>query len=619
MSKKEIKRPNSANSFLLFVGLLLCLFAIPNTKAQSQSVPYEGVPGWEETKDERMKWFREARFGMFIHWGLYSAAGGAWKGEVYPQDYAEWIQTWAQIPSKEYAEVLKPQFTVEDFDANEWAALAKEAGMKYVIITSRHHDGFSIFNSQQPFSLDNPVTGGTNISPKGRDLYGELIEAFQAQGLKTGAYYSLLDWQHPDSDEGFQFNPKPESYEPDHEAYKAYLYQQIEELATNYKALDVLWPDFSSPDKEGETWGTQRILTDLLKWNPHIIVNNRFWNGLENKNGDIGTPEKYIPPTGLPGMDWEVSHTMNESYGYSDHDENWKSYDRMMRLFIETVSKGGNFLLNVGPDAKGRIPVQAVELLQKIGTWMSENSESIYGTTASPFSNTNWGYTTRKGEKLYLHLFDWPSSGIITLPLKNNIKKAYPLAGQNQELRINEKETEKEIHLSQKTTTVEGPEVIVVEIEGEPEVTESFIGAQNDGSLVLKADNAKFSEGSTLQQIGASHTNPNRPNAIGNWKNTDEVAYWQVKFPKPETYTLYLEYLPHPDKSGEVEIQVGNQILIQELEATDKPQKDFVKIEVGQLEVTQRDLGDADFKVTLKAKTIDGNELPEISSVQITP
>src|SRR5699024_10320069 len=136
--------------------------------AQEESEPYEGVSLWEETKDERMAWFREARFGMFVHWGLYSAAGGSWDGKVYPQDYAEWIQTWAKIPSKEYAEVLKPQFTAAKFDAEEWAALAKEAGMKYLIVTSRHHDGFSIFNSKQSYSLDNPITGGTNISPEGR-------------------------------------------------------------------------------------------------------------------------------------------------------------------------------------------------------------------------------------------------------------------------------------------------------------------------------------------------------------------------------------------------------------------------------------------------------------------
>ena len=141
-----------------------------------------------------MEWFREARFGLFIHWGLYSAAAGSWDGKQYPQHYAEWIQAWAKVPSKSYAEVLKPKFTAAKFNADEWASLADEAGMKYMIITYRHHEGFSIFNSQEPFALKNNVTGGTNISPKGRDLYGEIITAFHKKGLKAGAYYSLLDW-----------------------------------------------------------------------------------------------------------------------------------------------------------------------------------------------------------------------------------------------------------------------------------------------------------------------------------------------------------------------------------------------------------------------------------------
>ncbi|HCU46357.1 MAG TPA: hypothetical protein DF610_17345, partial [Sphingobacterium sp.] len=197
---------------------LLGLLSTAVLSTNAQSVPYEGVSGWEETKDSRMEWFREARFGLFIHWGLYSAAGGSWDGKQYPQHYAEWIQAWAKVPSKTYAEVLKPKFTASKFDANAWASLAKEAGMKYVIITSRHHEGFSIFNSQQPYSLKNDITGGTNISPKGRDLYGEVVKAFRAKGLKAGAYYSLLDWQHPDSYEGISYlNPNPTGYKPNHE------------------------------------------------------------------------------------------------------------------------------------------------------------------------------------------------------------------------------------------------------------------------------------------------------------------------------------------------------------------------------------------------------------------
>lgn len=604
-------------SFYLLV--IIAMFSVNSLTAQEESEPYEGVSLWEETKDERMAWFREARFGMFVHWGLYSAAGGSWDGKVYPQDYAEWIQTWAKIPSKEYAEVLKPQFTAAKFDAKEWAALAKEAGMRYLIVTSRHHDGFSIFNSKQSYSLDNPITGGTNISPEGRDLYGELIDAFQEEGLKTGAYYSLLDWQHPDSYEGFQLNENTEDYQPDHDVYREYIYQQIKELATNYAAFDVLWVDFSSKEKQGETWGTKRILEDLIQWRPEIIVNNRFWDNLENKNGDIGTPEKYIPPTGLPDMDWEVSHTMNESYGYSEHDDNWKSFDQIMHLFVETVSKGGNFLLNVGPDGEGAIPDEAADILQKIGNWMKINQLSIYGTTASPFSNLDWGYSTQKEGKIFLHIFDRPSSGLISLPLENTIKNAAPLYDPNQELEVTTAGEYQRIKLPENRPPVEGPEVVVIEIDGKPEVLKSQIEVKNDGSIALTADNAEFSEESRLKLIGASHNNPNRPNAIGGWSDPDERVYWEVKFPKPGTYKVNISYLPHSKKSGEVALSIGDHQVTAQLKKSASDRKDFKEVSVGEIEITQQDLGDSEFQIILKALNIENPELPEISSVRLIP
>ncbi|MEN5088832.1 alpha-L-fucosidase [Sphingobacterium faecium] len=597
--------------------LSLLSTAVLSATAQSSSVPYEGVSGWKETKDSRMEWFREARFGLFIHWGLYSAAGGSWDGKQYPQHYAEWIQAWAKVPSKTYAEVLKPKFTASKFDATAWASLAKEAGMKYVIITSRHHEGFSIFNSQQPYSLKNDITEGTNISPKGRDLYGEVVKAFRAKGLKAGAYYSLLDWQHPDSYEGLSYlNPNPTGYKPNHEVYKDYLYGQVKELANNYGGLDVLWLDFSSKNREGESWGTKRILTDLIKWQPQIIVNNRFWDGLENKNGDIGTPEKYIPPTGLPGMDWEVSHTMNESYGYSAHDQNWKSFDKTMRLFIETVSKGGNFLLNVGPDGEGVIPEKAVELLQDIGQWMKVNSEAIYGTTASPFQGLDWGYCTQKGKKLYFHVFDIPQNGAIEVPLSSAISKAYVIGNSKKSLKITKTSAGKTIQLP---TNFKGqmPLVIVAEINGLPEVIRQQIRTQKDGRIVLTANNAKLIGAGGIKLIGATTHNPNRPNAIGDWSNKGDQVIWDIKIQRPGTYKVIVNYLPNEQKSGTISLSFGNNKLSYQL--NDAKGNQFVDMEIGTFEISQQSLGDTALKVELKALEIKGNMLPEISSISLIP
>ncbi len=595
------------------LGMLLCV--TEGAFSQTATEPYEGVPGWQESREKRMAWFKEARFGLFIHWGLYSAAGGSFEGKKYPQHYAEWIQTWGKIPSKQYAAVLKPKFTLRSFEPKAWARLAKKAGMKYMVLTSRHHEGFSLFNSQQPYALKNEVTGTANLSPAGRDLYREIMQAFRQEGLKVGAYYSLLDWQHPDSYEAFQLNPNMDNHQPDHNRYKDYLYGQIKELAQNYGTLDILWPDFSSKKYHGESWGTKRILTDLIKWQPDIIINNRFWEGLENKNGDIGTPEKYIPPTGLPGMYWEVSHTMNESYGYSAHDQNWKSFPKIMQLFVETVSKGGNFLLNVGPDGDGAIPEPAVRILERIGEWMQVNKEAIYGTSASPFQSLDWGYCTQKEDRLYLHVFNRPASGKIELPIKNKITAAYVLAQPKNKLKFT-------LNSGRPTLPVEafdiekGPQVIVVEIQGKPLVEESLTQTQADGRIIMNANNAKLQAGKGLKIIGAHTHDPNRPNAIGQWKNPDDRVYWDIKIQKPGQYRVLISYLPDTKKQGKVTLQVlGQQLPF--IFATEG--NGFKEVELGRVEVSQQVIGEPSTRVTLIASAIEGESLPEIATVSLVP
>ncbi|WP_316793648.1 alpha-L-fucosidase [Pedobacter frigoris] len=596
---------------LLFI---LMLSMVSRTFAQEPQ-PYEGVPGWAETKDQRLKWFREARFGLFIHWGLYSAAGGSWNGKVYPQHYAEWIQTWASVPSKEYSETLKPKFTAAKFKPEEWASLAKEAGMKYMVITSRHHEGFTIFNSKTPYSLNNPLTGGTNISPKGRDLYGETVAAFKKAGLKTGAYYSLIDWQHPDSYTTFKINPRAEGSKPNYEAYKNYLYDQVKELANNYGKMDVLWLDYSSKNLQGESWGTKRILTDLVKWQPGIIVNNRFWDGLENKNGDIGTPEKYVPPAGLPGMDWEVNHTMNESYGYSNHDQNWKSYDKMMNLFLETVSKGGNLLLNIGPDGEGQIPAPAVKILKEIGAWMKVNSEAIYGTTASPFQSTDWGYCTQKPGKLYLEVFNTPANGTLEVPLSSAITKAYILGAKGKMLLVKTTANGKTIQLP---ADFSGPKpmVVVAEIKGAPAVFADKVNSLKDGSIVLTANNAKLNGTGGIKLKGASTHDPNRPNTIAFWTAKSDYAFWDLKIQKPGKYKVLVNYAAATNAAGTFTLNLENNTLNCVIEAGNEG---FKEIEAGVIEISQQALGTASLRLELKASQVTGKSMPEISRITLKP
>ncbi len=385
---------------------------------------------WAADRDERMKWFREARFGMFVHFGLYSGAGGTWNGKVYEQHYAEWIQNWASVPCAEYASAMRPFFKPERGSTDQWADLAKEAGMRYAVMTAKHHEGFTLFSSKEPYSLANPITGTTNISPEGRDVAREFIDSMRSRGLRAGLYYSLLDWQHPDAFEmslpGYPKTDRPR----DHAVYRAYVRGHVKELLANYGALSTIWFDFSDKTRQGAAWGAAELMADMRAAQPAILVNNRLYDGLENKNGDYGTPEKYVPPTGLPGMDWEVNHTLNESYGFSAHDAKWKDTTTVVRLLCDIVSKGGNLLLNIGPDGNGRVPEKAAETLRGVGKWMQTNSAAIYGTTASPFESLKWGRATQKDGVVFIMVFDWPKDGRLLVPLANEISSVDVLGGE---------------------------------------------------------------------------------------------------------------------------------------------------------------------------------------------
>ncbi|MCK6445467.1 MAG: alpha-L-fucosidase [Planctomycetes bacterium] len=506
------------------LAALACCSAPLQAPAPNQA---EELARWAETRDERMAWWRDARFGMFVHFGLYSAAGGKWDGKVYEQHYAEWIQHWAGVPCTEYARTLKPLFRPEPGFADAWAELAADAGMRYAVMTSKHHDGFTLFESKQSYSLDDPITGGTNVSPKGRDVAREFVDALRKRGLRAGFYYSLLDWQHPDAYEMALPAYPREPRTREHARYLEYVRAHVNELATNYGELCTLWFDYSDAERQGEAWGAARLLADLRAKQPHLVVNNRLFLGLENTNGDYGTPEKYVPPTGIPGMDWEVNHTLNESYGYSSHDEQWKDTTTVVRLLCDVVSKGGNLLLNIGPDAHGRVPEAAQKTLRGVGAWMRSHGEAIYGTRASPFTRLTWGRATQKDGVLYLLVFDWPRDGKLVVPLTSGVKSAHVL-GEERELafaKLGTAVAALEITVPQ---APRDPACTVVKLElSEPPVVAPFVvqvGA--DGVLTLVPHDATLAGPSLrVEQVGAVEDVKYN---LGYWLDPSATATWPI-------------------------------------------------------------------------------------------
>ncbi len=373
--------------------------------------------------DARMGWWREARFGMFIHWGLYAVPAGEWKGKR-AKDIGEWIMSWANIPRAEY-ETLAPTFNPVQFDAAEWVRTAKSAGMKYIVITSKHHDGFAMFDSA---TSDYDIVDRT---PFKKDPMRALADEAKKQGLKFSFYYSIMDWHHPSQfvnakgKDATAGNGKNEMSPGQKEAYVAYMKGQLKELVTRYDP-EVLWFDGEWVD-----WWTEADGRDLYAYvrglKPSIIINNRVGKGRDGMRGlnkpgerwagDFGTPEQEIPPTGIPGIDWESCMTMNDTWGFKSYDTNWKSSERLIRNLIDIASKGGNYLLNVGPTPDGRIPAASIELLGDMGKWLAVNGEAIYGTSASPFtSQLASGRATSKGDTLYLHVFNWPADGKLRVP-----------------------------------------------------------------------------------------------------------------------------------------------------------------------------------------------------------
>lgn len=358
---------------------------------------------------KRMEWFNNARFGMFIHWGLYAIPGRG-----------EWVRSAERMTAQEYYKYFE-QFNPVKFDPHAWARAAKNAGMKYAVLTAKHHDGFCLFDSRY---TDFKVTN----TPYGKDIVREYLDAFREEGLRVGLYYSLVDWNHPDYPHyndpyhPMRDNPEYKDYTYDFNRYLDYLHHQVEELCTNYGKIDVFWFDFSYDELRGEAWRATELMQMVRKHQPDVVVDTRLEVGGEGMgsiatdhptpySGDFVSAEQIIPPGGMRNihgelLPWEACITLNNHWGFHRYDKDYKSATTIVRKLVECVSKGGNLLVNIGPDAYGQIPPESLRILNDVGAWMQKNSESIYGCGCCDLERPEYGRITYKDNTYYVHLLD---------------------------------------------------------------------------------------------------------------------------------------------------------------------------------------------------------------------
>ncbi len=410
---------------------------------------------------DRMQWYLNARFGMFLHWGLYSIPARG-----------EWVRSIEEMPEEDYISFFN-EFSAKDYDPVKWAQTANAAGMNYMVMTAKHHDGFCLF--------DTKTTDYNAVNtPAGRDLVREYVDAVRAAGLKVGLYFSLLDWHHPDfphyGDQNHPMRNHPECGNEKREfsRYIDYMYDQVEELVTNYGKIDILWFDFSYGDMRGEKWGASRLIEMVRSHQPDVIIDNRLEASGEGRgslyechptsyHGDFVSPEQFIPPEGICDVEgrplpWESCFTMNNHWGFCREDHYWKPASMLIRKLVECVSKGGNMLLNVGPDGTGVFPQASEEILGRIGSWMKLNSESIYGCgPAGEFPKPEYGRITRNGNRIFLHMYE-------------NTLGPVPLVGFTKDMitRVRELATGTEIPISTQWVHSDYPDMAFLDLGPDP-------------------------------------------------------------------------------------------------------------------------------------------------------
>ena len=483
-----------------------------------------------QTNPNRMTWFRDARFGMFIHWGLYAIPAGEWKGKQIP-GIGEWIMNRAKIPVAEYEQLAK-QFNPVDFDAERWVRTAEAAGQRYMVITAKHHDGFAMFHSK--VSKYNVY----DATPFHRDPIAELAAACKRHHMPLGFYYSQTqDWHEPDG------NGNTWDFDPSKANFDKYLHEkaipQVRELLTNYGPVALIWFDTPRIITDAQS----KELADLVHTlQPKCLVDGRIGNdkGDYRSTGDNEIPVKVLD------YDWETPVTTNDTWGFKTNDTKWKSAQTLIRQLVDVASKNGNYLLNVGPTAKGDIPKPAVERLQQVGAWLKVRGAAVYGAKPSPYPyEFNWGSVTCKGNRLYLNIVEWPANGSFELyGLSNRVRKAAVLGDKNSSLKFQQNKTD-----GHDTLRIDVPSaapnsdvsVVALDLNGTLHVNTGLV-QQPDGTITLNCALGKLPATTKLKVSNRGITSE--------WVDTAETVEWDFESYRPGNYEVLARTAPVRSAGG---------------------------------------------------------------------
>ncbi len=555
--------------------LLLVLALSPLLYAQS---PAASPPASPANDGARTAWFREARFGMFVHWGIYAVPAGEWNGRYHTQG-GEWLQRIASIPIADY-KALGPKFTADHYDPKAWAALAREAGMKYVVITAKHHDGLALYDSA---ASDWNVVKATAA---GRDLLAPLAAAVRAEGLRFGAYYSQSqDWTNPGGGNYGDAKRWDPAQLGDYDTYlKNVAVPQVREILSSYHP-DIIWWD----TPVGMTPERVKPFADALaELAPDIISNNRLGQGFK---GDTKTPEQHIPPRGYPGELFEVCMTMNNTWGYKTKDTDWKSVRQLLQHLSDISSKGGNFLLNVGPDASGQIPAASVERLQAVGRWMKVNGEAIYATEAGPFPRRlPWGRVTQKrredgGVTLYLHVWEWPADGRILLPTVREIPSAGRLLALSGEVSAEPASDGLQVRLPGAAPDAD-VSVVRLDFPGPVNVTQfAYTLPGSDGRIEMGVADADFHGGAEGNFV---ITGSGADAYAAGWKQASWSIDYTVRVPKAGRWRVSAEV--GADQRAKISVGVKQKPPVIADIAVTKSDREWTVVDLGEIEFPAKEI-----------------------------